>query len=308
MSGPQPKAHASDVGRAEATRLGIRAAAIVIAGVAVLAGAACLLTIPALGQAPANPWAGAILYILAPGLLIPFALWLVGLAAGGSWINGDGGWVRPGGPDLVIRLAMSVPLLLLAFAATLAGLAPFADFMPGGWREAGNWVLGAFVALMVLAVLIAAVSGAAIVGGWKGVPAGVFLTAGFCSIAAFALTDDGPWEVAAYVLLAAAVAWFYAVGAETGWLPAFHSAVLGHWLAGAASGAAVAAGLWSGTGFLMAVGGCVLAAWLPLQLPRTHGAAALPQRAAPRNRDRANSNGTKRPRKRKTRQKAQRRD
>ncbi|MCU1517447.1 MAG: hypothetical protein JWQ75_2168 [Pseudarthrobacter sp.] len=307
MSGPQPKPAASGIGRAESTRLGVRAAAVVIAGAAVLAGAACLLTIPALGHAPANPWAGAILYILAPGLLIPFALWLVSRAAGGSWINSDGGWVRASAPNLGIRLALSVPLLLLAFAATLAGLAPFADFMPGGWREAGNWVLGAFVALLVLAVLISAVSGAAIVGGWKGVPAGILLTAGFCSISAYALTDDGPWEVAAYALLAAAVAWFYAVGAETGWLPDFHRVALSHWLAGAVSGAVLAAGLWTRTGFLMVVGGCVLAAWLPLQLPRTHGAAALPAEPAP-SRDRAISNRTNRPKKRKPRQKAQRRD
>ncbi|MEV7132692.1 hypothetical protein AB0N24_07360 [Arthrobacter sp. NPDC093128] len=245
---------------------------------------------------PGEPWAGAILYILAPGLLVPFALWLVSRAAGGSWIDADGEWVRPTGRYLILRLAVSGTLLLLALAATLAGLAPFADFMPGGWHVAGNWVLGAFAALLILAILIAAVAGAAIVGGWKGVPAGVLFTAGFCSISTYTLTDGGSWEIAAYGLLAASVAWFYAVGAETGWLPDFHRIVLGHWLTGIASAAALAIGVWFGLGFPAVLGACVLAAWLPLQLPRTQGAAVLPDLG----RDRTRPPG--RPTKRKPRQ------
>jgi hypothetical protein len=291
-------------GRAESARRGVQAAAGILAGVAVLAGAACLLSIPALGYAPENPWAGAILYILAPGLLVPFALCLVSIAAGGSWMDADGEWVRPTGRNLILRLAVSGPLLLLALAATLAGLAPFADFMPGGWQKAGNWVLGAFAALLILAILIAAVAGAAIVGGWKGVPAGVLFTAGFCSISAYALTDDGSWEIAAYGLLAAAVAWFYAVGAETGWLPDVHRIVLGHWLTGIASAAALAIGLWFGLGFPAVLGACVLAAWLPLQLPRTQGAAVLPLLG----RDRTRTRPPGRPSKRKPRQRRHQRD
>jgi hypothetical protein len=74
-----------------------------------------------------------------------------------------------------------------------------------------------------------------------------------------------------YTLLAASVAWFYAVGIETGWLPDFHRAVLGHWLTGGLAAAAVASVLWTGDGFFAMVGLRVLAAWIPLQLPRTSG-------------------------------------
>ena len=155
----------------------------------------------------------------------------------------------------------------------MAGLAPFEDFMPGSWDSAGDLFVGAFGALFFLAILISAVAGAAIMAGWKAVPAALLVACGFGAICAYALTGENAWEIAAYTLLAASVAWFYAIGVETGWVPDFHHGVLGHWLTGVLGAAAVSTAVWWGVGFLPLAGLCVLAAWIPLQLPRTSGAA-----------------------------------
>jgi hypothetical protein len=110
--------------------------------------------------------------------------------------------------------------------------------------------------------------------------------------------------LAAYALLAAAVAWFYAIGAETGWLPGVHRIILGHWFTGVMGGATLAGGLCFGLEFLSALGGCVLAAWFPLQLPPTRGAAVQPPAFRRNRRDADRKN---RQRKRKPRQKTHRR-
>ena len=251
---------------------GVFTAAWIIAGLAVLATLACLLTIPALGFAPGNPWAASILYILAPGLLIPFSL-LVFSRAGTYWLDGKGEWLRPAGTALASRISISLAFGLVGLAACMAGLAPFEDFMPGSWDRAGDLFVAAFAALFFLAILISGVAGAAIIGGWKAVPAGLLLAAGFGAIFVSALTRETDWEVAGYTLMAASVAWFYAIGAETGWIPDFHRGVLGHWLTGALAAAAVATAIWWGVSFLPLAGLCVLGAWLPFQLPRTSGSA-----------------------------------
>jgi MFS family permease len=266
----QQSSQTSTVGRGTSMLGGVFTAAWVIAGVAVLATIACLLTIPMLGPAPGNPWAASILYLLAPGLLIPFSLFMIS-RAGTYWLDEKGEWFRPAGTELAARIGISLAFVMVGLAACIAGLAPFEDFMPGSWDNAGGLVVGAFAALFFLAILISAVAGAAIVAGWKGTPAALLLAAGFGSICTYALTDENAWEIAAYTLLAASVAWFYAVGIETGWLPDFHRAVLGHWLTGGLAAAAVASVLWTGVGFFAMVGLCVLAAWIPLQLPRTSG-------------------------------------
>ncbi|MDQ0664453.1 hypothetical protein QFZ35_002951 [Arthrobacter ulcerisalmonis] len=171
---------------------------------------------------------------------------------------------------------------MVGLAACIAGLAPFEDFMPGSWDKTGDLFVGAFAALFFLAILISAVAGAAIVAGWKGIPGALLLAAGFGSICTYALTDENAWEIAAYTLLAASLAWFYAVGIETGWLPDFHRAVLGHWLTGVLAAAAVASVVWAGVGFFAMAGLCVLAAWIPLQLPKTSGVSrSAPEKRRP---------------------------
>lgn len=261
---------AGTVGRGTSALLGVLTATWVIAGVAVLAAIACLLTIPVLGPPPGNPWAASILYFLAPGLLIPFSLWMAS-RAGAYWLDENGEWFWPAGNQLAIRIGISLAFVMVGLAACMAGLAPFEDFMPGSWDKAGDLFVGAFAALLFLAILVSAVSGAAIVAGWKGVPAALLLSAGFGSLCIYALTDENGWEMVAYTSLAASVAWFFVVGVETGWLAGFHCGMLGHWLTGVLAAAAVAAAVWTGVGFLAVAGLCVLAAWIPLQLPRTGG-------------------------------------
>jgi len=186
---------------------GVFTASWIIAGVAVLATVACLLTIPTLGPAPGNPWAASILYILAPGLLIPFSLFMLS-RAGTYWLDENGEIFRPTGTKLASRMGISVAYVLVGLAASMAGLAPFEDFLPGSWDRGGDWFVVAF-----------------------------------------------------------------AIGAETGWIPDFHHGVLGHWLTGLLGTAAVATVIWWGLGFLALAGMCVLAAWIPLQLPMTSGQA-----------------------------------
>jgi hypothetical protein len=260
------------VGRGSAMLTGLFTASWIIAGLAVLATVGCLLTIPALGWAPGNPWAGSILYILAPGLLIPFFLFMFSRAAT-HWLDPNGEWFRPTGTQLALRVVMSLAFVLVGLAALMAGLAPFEDFMPGSWDRAGDLFVGAFAGLIFLAILISGVAGAAIVGGWKGVPAGLLLAAGFGALCFSALAREPGWDVAAYTLLAASVAWFYAIGVETGWLTDFHHGVMGHWLTGVLGAAAVATMFWWGPHAFALAGLCVLAGWIPLQLPRTTGQA-----------------------------------
>lgn len=260
------------VGRGTAMLGGVFTAAWVIAGAGLLATIGILLTIPTLGFAPGNPWAASVLYIAAPGLLIPFSLYLFA-RAGRYWLNGNGNWFRPAGKEFAYRLSLSLAFGLAGLAACMAGLAPFEDFMPGSWDSAGDLFVGAFAALFFLAILISAVAGAAFMAGWKAVPAALLVSSGFGAICVYALTDGNAWEIAAYTLLAASVAWFYAIGVETGWVPDYHHGVLGHWLTGVLAAAAVATAIWWGVGFLPLAGLCVLAAWIPLQLPVTSGAA-----------------------------------
>lgn len=288
---------------------GVVTAAWVIAGAAVLATIGVLLTIPTLGFAPGNPWAGSVLYIAAPGLLVPFSLYLFA-RAGRHWLDDKGNWFRPAGKEFASRLGISLAFGLMGLAACMAGLAPFEDFMPGSWDSAGDLFVGAFAALFFLAILISAVAGAAIMAGWKAVPAALLVSCGFGAICVYALTDDNGWEIAAYTLLAASVAWFYAIGIESGWLPDFHRGVLGHWLTGVLAAAAVATAIWWGVGLLPLTGLCVLAAWIPLQLPITSG-AALPvpaERGKPTAKERARKeNSRARGKKRRARQDSRRR-
>jgi hypothetical protein len=272
QAGSQTPSQATTVGRGTSMLGGVFTAAWIIAGVAVLATIACLLTIPTLGFGPANPWAGSVLYIAAPGFLIPFSLFMFS-RAGRYWLDEKGDWCRPTGTAFAHRMSISLAFGLVGLAACMAGLAPFEDFMPGSWDSAGIWFIGAFAALCFLAILISAVAGAAIMAGWKGVPAALLVACGFGAICAYALTDENAWEIAAYTFLAASVAWFYAIGVETGWIPDYHHGVLGHWLTGLLGAAAVATAIWWGVGFLPLAGLCVLAAWIPLQLPTTSGAA-----------------------------------
>ncbi|MDR6415732.1 hypothetical protein [Pseudarthrobacter sulfonivorans] len=292
------------VGRGTSMLGGVFTAAWIIAGVAVLATIACLLTIPTRGFAPGNPWAASILYIVAPGLLIPFSLYMFA-RAGRYWLDGKGDWFRPAGTEFAYRMSISLAFGLVGLAACMAGLAPFEDFLPGSWDRAGDWFVGAFAALFFLAILISAVAGAAIIAGWKGVPAALLAACGFGAICAYALTGENAWEIAAYTLLAASVAWFYAIGVETGWITDFHHGVLGHWLTGVLGAAAVATAIWWGVGFLPLVGLCVLAAWIPLQLPKTSGAAKpVPEtrrQGRPTAGERARKQGASRARERKRR-------
>jgi hypothetical protein len=296
--------------RAEAARGSLLVAAGILAGLAVLAAAACLLTIPFLGHAPGNRWAGAILHILAPGVLIPLALVLIAKVGGAAWIDDRGEWVAFSGAGTAVRLATSIPLVLVALAAVLAGLAPLAEFMPGTWYRSGDWVVGAFAALIGFAILISSVAGSAIMAGWKGVPAALLLTGSFASLTISWFARDDVWEIYAYGLLAAAVAWFYAIGAESGHLPAVHRLVLAHWLTGALGAGGMAAGLIFGMAFPAVLGLCVFAAWLALKLPastRPAAPARRPGRAAAGGRlersDAADRRaGRKRDRKRRSRQ------
>ncbi len=233
---------------------------------------ACLLTIPTLGPAPGNPGAASILYILTPGLLIPFSLVMLS-RTGTYWLDENGEFFRPTGTKSASRMGISVAYVLVGLAASMAGLAPFEDFMPGSWDGGGDWFVVAFAALLFLAILISAVAGAAIIAGWKGVPAALLIASGFGAICVYALTDENSWEIGGYTLLAASVAWFFAIGAETGWIPDYYQGVLGHWLTGLLGAAAVATVIWWGGGFLALAGMCVLAAWIPLQLPMTSGQA-----------------------------------
>jgi hypothetical protein len=234
-----------------------------------------LATIPFLGYSPENPFAMLAVTFLAPGLLIPLALWILHAVITQVWVDDRGNWVTAADTrGTWFRIASSAPLAPLALGATVFGFAPLSDFVP--WmNDLFEHYLGAIaIGLVLSSVVIAGVVGAAVMGGWRAAAVGLIFGFGFLATTFGAYTNSGPWTVVGWSALTLAIAGYYLIGEVTGHLPSrlrdrFASP------SGAVLGAALAlAGVVTGQWLLGGLGAASVAAWLGVRAARRRSRAA----------------------------------
>jgi hypothetical protein len=241
----------------------------VVLSVGLLGWVAGFATIPFLGYAPENPFAELAIAFLIPGLCISLALYFLHGVIRPVWVDDGGDWVaRTDRRATVLRILLTVPLALFALGVALIGLVPLGDFVPWVGDLFAHHLGPVVVGLILSSVVLAAVAGAAVMGGWRAAIIGVIFGFGFIATVFGKYTENGAWTVIGWSVLALALAGFYLLGEVSGHLPRSMRDKFGS-PSGAVLGAVVAAiGFLTGQWLLGIFGAGCVAAWLGIWAAR----------------------------------------
>lgn len=240
--------------------------ALGILAIGVLGCVALLGTVPFLGYAPENPYADASTYFLIPGLLLPLAIVLLTGSLPAMWFSKAGEWQAPQtASDGAVKIAGTAAMGALALAVTMGSATPLLAIP--AVAEAVSESVGYFViGLVLFSLVLSAIVGAIVLGGWRAGIIGLVFGAGFVALVFGDVNGDRTLITAGIVALALSGAGFFLMGVISERLPLGHLETYNQPLAVVASVIVAAVGFVTGEALLILAGAMGVAAFIGIRI------------------------------------------
>lgn len=234
--------------------------------IGVLGCAGMLGTIPFLGYAPENPYADASTSFLIPGLILPLALTMLTSALPATWFSPQGEWQAPGSPrDAAVKLAATTAVGALALAMVMGSATPLL-FIPAVQDAVPESVGYLAIGLVLFSLVLSAIVGAIVMGGWRAGAIGLVFGAGFIALVFGLVNADAVLARLGITALGISGAGFYLLGVITQRLPILQLQSYNQPLAAAASAIVAGVGLYTNQWVLMLSGVLGVAAFIGIRI------------------------------------------
>ena len=240
--------------------------ALGILALGTLGCAAMLGTVPFLGYAPENPYADASTYFLIPGLILPLALIMLTATLPATWFSPEGEWQAPDSPrDAAVKLAATTAVGALVLAMVMGSATPLL-FIPA-LRDAVSESVGyVAIGLVLFSLVLSAIVGAIVLGGWRAGIIGLVFGAGFIALVFGNLNGDAVLTRTGITALGISGVGFFLIGVISRRLPVRRFHTYNQPLAAVSSAIVAGVGLYTDQWVLMLLGVMGVCAFIGIRI------------------------------------------